>query len=82
MSESRVSIASDYAVLEAGPYYFYFGYEYDKDGDDEIWGFVARKNKEIVFGYPVSGEVRFDVTEQLLKGIGKFIALEQLRSEK
>lgn len=82
MSEKpRVSIASDYAVLKAGEFDFYFGYEYGKTEEDaegeqeEIWGFRAKHRGVVVLEYPVD-DGRFEVTERLLEGIGKYLAGE------
>lgn len=69
----RISIASDYAVLEAGRFYFYYGYEYGRNGDDEVWGFRAKKSGKVIMEYPVEKD-RFEVTDRLLEGIGKYLA--------
>jgi len=68
-----ISIASDYAGMEAGEFDFYFGYEYGKDDEGEVWGFRAKKNGEVVLEYPVE-EGRFEVAERLLEGIGHYLA--------
>jgi hypothetical protein len=70
--EPRVSIASDYAVLEAGPFYFYYGYEYDRIDDEEVWGFRVKKNGKVIFEYPHEDEDR-EVEDCLLLGIGKYL---------
>src|SRR5256885_6428973 len=68
--EPKISIASDYAVLEAGDYSFYFGYEYGYERDEgEIWGFRAKHRGKVVLEYPVE-DGKFDVTEGLLEGVG------------
>lgn len=70
-TKTRVSISSDYAVLDAGNFEFYFGYEYGKNGDDEVWGFRAKHGGRVVLEYAVE-DGRFEVTERLLEGIGKY----------
>lgn len=69
----RISIASDYAGMEAGAFDFYYGYEYGKNENGEVWGFRAKKNGKVIFEYPVD-QGRFEVAEQLLEGIGKYLA--------
>lgn len=69
---ARISISSDYAVLEAGCFSFYYGYEYGRNDDGEVWGFRAKKNGRVIMEYPVEKE-RFEVAERLLEGIGKYI---------
>ena len=70
--KTQISIASDYAVLEAGQFEFYYGYEWKRDDDEgEIWGFRAKKNGRTILEYPVAKD-RFEVTERLLEGIGKY----------
>lgn len=73
MRKPRISIASDYAVLESGKFEFYFGYEYGRNDDGEVWGFRAKKNGRVILEYPVE-EGRFEVTDGLLEGIGKYLA--------
>lgn len=62
MTEKPISIhiSDDYAVLHAGKYRFYYGYEYTDEDDN--WQFVIRKNKNIVL----------QVTPKLPKGISKW----------
>jgi hypothetical protein len=82
----RVSIAGDYAVLEAGNLYFYYGYEHvwcnahgkfaDKCGEDcdTEWAFTAKRNGKYIARYRRSSEIdEFAVAEQLLYGLGKYI---------
>jgi len=69
----RISIASDYGVLEAGQYRFYYGYEYEKGDFGEIWGFRATKNGKMILEYPVK-EKKFDVIDRLFEGIGNYLA--------
>ena len=78
--EPRISIASDYAVLEAGEFYFYFGYEYDRNEEGEVWGFRAKRKGKIVLEYPVE-EGRLEVTERLLEGMGKFVVAQAKEQE-
>lgn len=46
-----IGLASDYAVVDAGPWTFYYGYEYDivpdpeyPDADMVVWGFEAKRD--------------------------------------
>ena len=67
----EISIASDYAVLRAGKFEFYFGYEYGRNEDGEVWGFRAKKSGKTILEYPVIVG-RFDVTDRLMEGIAKY----------
>ena len=69
----NISIASDYAVMEAGVFRFYYGYEYGRNENGEIWGFRATKNKKVILEYPVEG-FAIETHEGLLEGIGKYLA--------
>lgn len=46
---AEVWSAGDYAGMTAGPYQFYYGYEYDRDENgNEVWGFEAKKGGDTV----------------------------------
>lgn len=67
-------IASDYAILQAGAFEFYYGYEQEENGE---WAFVAKKgNRELMrlgWSQLKSGEEQFSVEQNLLAGLGIFI---------
>jgi hypothetical protein len=44
--------ASDYAGMTAGPYSFYYGYEYARDDDGDVWGFECKKDGKMVCHFP------------------------------
>ena len=81
-----LTTASDYAVLDAGKWSFYYGYEWgfdepggEQEGDrQERWGFRAYFGRDVVRSLSAQQlEVetglrisRWDVAEMLLAGIG------------
>lgn len=76
----RVSIASDYAVLDCGDKgYFYFGYEVtiggSADGEGAEWCFrFTRGTKVVTIGQSALGlEDGLEMGEYLLAGIGKLV---------
>jgi hypothetical protein len=50
---------SDYAYVDAGAWSLYYGYEFDRDGDEEVWGFSAKRDGAVVL------RVRYDAMAQL-----------------
>lgn len=89
MSEARVSVASDYVVMEAGGFYFYYGYEHvwcndhrsfaDSCGEDcaTEWAFTVKQNGEYIDKYRRSTEIdEFNVEQQMIHGLGLFILEE------
>ena len=81
IEDMSVGISDDYATLSAGPYMFYYGYEYTDDQDN--WQFVVLKNREKIYDCLASdlGYEQFtDTSEVLLAGIGRFI--EQIYIER
>jgi hypothetical protein len=84
----RISCASDYAVLEVGDLYFYYGYEHvwckdheqfvDRCGDDcdTEWAFTVKNRVKYIHKFRQSAEHdAFNVEEQLICGLAKFIAV-------
>lgn len=73
-------VASDYAVLDVGNYKFYYGYEETANNNEgaEEWAFVAKKGNRELMRLGTSqltlGPDQFDVTANLLAGLGMFIA--------
>lgn len=66
-------IASDYASVEGGGLFFYYGYE---ETLDEEWLFVVKKANETIFFLPASElgvKNTFEVVECLLAGISKWL---------
>jgi hypothetical protein len=76
-NKPTVSIAGDYAILEALNAEFYYGYEETEGGD---WCFVAKfDGKKIVIPSSKLGvRDEFDVATCLLVGIGWVLAKYQL----
>jgi hypothetical protein len=72
MTNPRISISDDYAVLRAGQFEFYYGYEYGRNDNGEVWGFRAKKNGQVVLEYAIETG-KFDVTGRLLEGIGNYL---------
>lgn len=80
----KYAIASDYAICEAGDYFFYFGYEFTlckcgKDSNCECeakeWCFVASNQIGEIMRIPQSKlglDSGLDMYEYLLTGIGFF----------
>lgn len=64
--------ASDYAGLYAGPYHFYYGYEFDRNEDGEFWGFRVTKDGKELFAMPYEYDER-DTARTLLECIGIWI---------
>lgn len=86
----KVSISGDYAVLEVGALYFYYGYEYvwcidhakftPRCGDEceTEWAFTVKREGKYIDKHRCSSEFgEFEVEQQLLYGIGKYIAAKQ-----
>ncbi|MDD5014627.1 MAG: hypothetical protein PHW73_05930 [Atribacterota bacterium] len=83
----NVSIASDYAVLEQGdytteyhPFSFYYGYEWGRKDEQEVWGFSAEKNGKKIFSISYEDMKKEDdcpnqmeCGECLLFGIGLYL---------
>jgi|SRR5580765_3311138 len=83
---NKVYVAGDYAVMECGELYFYYGYEHiwccdhkrfaDRCGDDceTEWAFTAKKNGKLTVESRRSQDIdEFSVAEQLIFGLGGFI---------
>jgi hypothetical protein len=71
MTNYNCSIASDYAVIHAGKYKFYFGWEYEVANE---WAFVAWKDSKEI-GRIKGSELGYkgqDCGEILLRGIARF----------
>lgn len=70
---NEIYSASDYAGMEAGPFKFYYGYEYGKTEDgDELWGFRATRNNLPIYEYAQTADkYDFDCLMGLLVGIAK-----------
>ena len=71
---SNVGISDDYAVLDAGYYRFYYGYEHTDD--DGNWLFLVRKQGKTIFqrtAKQLDVDERADTSEILLVGIAEFI---------
>lgn len=76
-TEPFITIASDYAVLEVGEILFYYGYEFDVDGDEQVWGVEVKKQGKSVFRAPYQDSWpvdQFESGECLLYGIGLYLA--------
>lgn len=73
--------SSDYIGIDTEKYSFYYGYEFSriKDEDDpeetrELWGFRVRENGNTIFEIPNDDcDTKFNVTENLVKGMAQFI---------
>lgn len=85
--EVEVSIAGDYAVMKTGSMYFYYGYEFvwcvghqkftDRCGDDCVteWAFYVKSSGEYRAQYRCSKNYsEFEVQDQLIHGLGRYIA--------
>jgi hypothetical protein len=70
--------ASDYAGLRAGNLDFYYGYEFGRNDDGEVWGFRAKRNGRVVLEYPHEPPTdKFDVVSELMTGIARYLIQEQ-----
>ena len=83
----NVSIAGDYAVLEVVDLYFYYGYEhvwcidhgkFADRCDDECeteWAFTVKRHGKYIAKHRCSSKFgQFEVEQQLLYGLAKYIA--------
>lgn len=96
MGNPKVSVAGDYAVLEVGELYFYYGYEHvwcrlhEKFADNQCcstedseteWAFTVKQKGKYIAKFRRSAEIdEFNVEEQMIYGLGKFT--EQREKEK
>lgn len=74
---SRHFIASDYAGVSGGGIGFYYGYE-ETEGDE--WCFIAKEGDKELLRLPAETlgvKDKWDVTECLLAGIGKWLELRK-----
>jgi hypothetical protein len=74
---TRTIINDDYAVLWTGKDKFYYGYEFGKDEDDSVWGFIYKHEnmEQWRISYADMNTRKhcpdqFDCAECLLFGIG------------
>lgn len=85
--EIKVACASDYAVLEVGDLYFYYGYEHvwcrnhehfvDKCGEecDTEWAFTVKNRAKYIHKFRASSSVdMFNVEEQMIYGLGQYLS--------
>lgn len=84
---AKVNVAGDYATLKVGDVHFYYGYEHvrckthqkfgnrcDEECETE-WACVVSKDFKIIHEFRQSPEHdAYNVEEQLLCGIGQYIA--------
>lgn len=71
--KERVYESSDYAGMSAGPYSFYYGYEYGCDENGEVWGFTVHKDGKRIVGFPFEPS-GYGCARDLLECIGIWIA--------
>ncbi len=83
MKQVQISEASDYAGLAVDDYSFYYGYEFNRAGQDEVWGFEYSKDDKTVFAIEYDEMKKykdcpdkFETTQCLLFGIGIFLSLK------
>ncbi len=71
---SSVGISDDYAVMDAGDFRFYFGYEHTDDDDN--WLFIVRKQGKTLFqrtAKELNIDAMADTSEILLIGIAEYL---------
>ena len=72
---ANVGISDDYAVLDAGDFRFYYGYEHTDD--DGNWLFLVRKQGKVLFqrtAHQLNNiDELADTSEILLIGIAEYI---------
>lgn len=77
--EIDISISDDYAAISTYNYGFYYGYEFDSNNDEDIWGFeTCEDDKPFRISYDEMSKYKdcpsqWECTECLLFGIGLWL---------